>query len=106
MPTSAPRRCKTCKQLVHGRCDTCDKPWTRKPRSWAGGSTQAWRNLRAQWLAEHPLCMDCGAIATVVCHKPGTNYATDRLNPDAIEGQRCRPCDARETARQGNDAKG
>lgn len=50
--------------------------------------------------------MDCGAVATVVCHKAGTDYTVDRLNPEAIEGQRCQPCDARVTAQQGNAAKG
>jgi hypothetical protein len=50
--------------------------------------------------------MDCGAVATIVCHKPGTDYETDRLNPDAIEGQRCRNCDAIITARQGRAARG
>lgn len=111
MPRSAPRRCRTCKQLIHGRCPTCDAGWVRKPTSWAGGSTRAWRQFRRDWLDAHPVCMDyatrdgCTYLATVVCHKPGTDYTTDRLNPDAIEGQRCSHCDAIVTAQQGSDAR-
>lgn len=101
MPTSAPRRCRTCQALVKDRCPDCDRGWARKPPSWQGVSKRAWRVFREAWLADHPWCMDCGARATVVCHERGTDYLRDRLNPEAIEGQRCQPCDARETSRQG-----
>lgn len=104
MPTAARRRCAGCKQLVDGRCPTCQTSWTRKPKSWRHGSTRAWRTFRTHWLDEHPLCMetDCDQLATVVCHIEGTDYTTDRLNPEAIEGQRCAACDAMRTSQYGN----
>lgn len=49
--------------------------------------------------------MDCGAPAVRVCHKPGTDYLRDRLNPDAIEGQRCLSCDLTVTGRQGSQSR-
>lgn len=106
MPTRPPALCARCHHAhLAGQCPQAPRSWTRKPETWRQGSTRAWRTFRAAWLRAHPLCMDCGDLATVVCHKPGTDYDLDRLNPEAIEGQRCRPCDAAETARQGNAAQ-
>ena len=104
MPTSPARRCLKCNRLIKGQCP-CSPGWQRKPDSWAGGSSRQWRVFRAGWLRDHPYCMDCGSLATVVCHLPGTNYAIDRCNPTAIEGQRCQRCDARVTAQQGRASR-
>lgn len=110
MPAASPRLCPACGGRVRGRC-LCTQGterWTRKPRSWAGGSTRAWRTFRADWLNDHPICMEpeCTALATVVCHKPDIDYDRDRLNPDAIEGQRCESHDAKVTGHQGGQASG
>jgi hypothetical protein len=94
-----------CKQLVRGACPTCDKPWVDRPPSWSKGGKAGWFRFRHNWLKEHPWCMDCGAKATRVCHRFGTDYSKDRCNPAAIEGQRCEPCDLIITSRQGNEAK-
>jgi hypothetical protein len=112
MPSRPPKQCNSCKGRYTGRyCPTCSKGWaTRKPKSWRGGSTPAWRLFRADWLANHPVCMDfgkrdgCTGVATVVCHRPGTDYERDRCNPAAIEGQRCKACDAVVTGQQGGRA--
>jgi len=113
MPTHPGKQCPTCSAKYQGpRCPTCSNGWaTRKPRSWSGGSTREWRAFRSAWLAEHPVCMDfgkragCLGVATVVCHRPGTDYGVDRCNPEAIEGQRCAFCDATVTAEQGAAAR-
>lgn len=112
MPTRPPKQCGRCGTRFTGRyCPTCSNGWaTRKPSSWKG-SRVGWSAFREGWLAEHPVCMDfgqrdgCLGLATVVCHKPGTDYARDRCNPEAIEGQRCKPCDAAVTAAQGHAAR-
>lgn len=105
MPTSAPRRCLSCRRLVHGKCPTCDRPWTRKPKSWRHGSTRAWRTFRAAYLDDHPLCAGltdngCGDVATIVDHLDGCDYDTDRLNPDWCRPL-CQPCHDIRTGRQG-----
>lgn len=113
MPTHPGKSCGRCGARYTGRyCPTCSNGWaTRKPKSWARGSTPEWRAFRAAWLNEHPVCMDfdkrdgCLGVATVVCHRPGTDYRVDRCNPAAIEGQRCAYCDAIVTAEQGHAAR-
>lgn len=108
MPAASAKLCPKCRQIYRAKaCPTCYRPWSAKPASWAHGSynQREWELFRQDWLAHHPLCMDCGQPATVVCHKPGIDYSVDRCNPDAIEGQRCADCDAIETARQGAAAR-
>lgn len=109
MPGAAPSRCLSCRQLVVGKCTTCEKPWKRKPKTWQHGSTRAWRVFRAAYLRDHPLCVGlddtgCDQLATVVDHLDGCDYDTNRLNPDW-----CRPLctdhhDIR-TGRQGAEAR-
>ena len=76
MALSAPRRCRTCRQLVRGKCETCDAAWIRKPKSWTVANTgdRRWRRIRQVRLALEPLCRFCGAIATTVDHVDGTDY--------------------------------
>lgn len=105
MPTRAPRRCRTCKQLVTGRCPTCDQAWVRKPDSWSSGGTTRWRTIRAQRLALDPLCALCGALADTVDHLDGTDYTTQRYDLDMTRSL-CTPCHRTRTAEQGNSAKG
>ena len=104
MPESAPHRCRRCGQLVRGIC-ACYTPFRDRPPSWNRGGKKGWDAFRRRWLAAHPWCMDCGAPAVRVCHKPGTDYLRDRCNPAAIEGQRCEPCDLIVTARQGSQSR-
>lgn len=63
MPTSSPHLCNGCGQRVRGRCPTCSKPWTTSKHR---GSTRASRKLRAQVLADQPICAwpGCSRLAT------------------------------------------
>lgn len=101
MALSAPRRCRTCRQLVRGKCETCDAAWIRKPQSWSGGGTRRWRAVRAQRLAVEPLCRFCGALADTVDHIDGTDYESQRYDLDMTRSL-CASCHATRTAAQGN----
>lgn len=119
-PTSTPRLCSRCRRPVRGRCPDCDAAWTRKPRSWAGGSTARWRSFRTAWLADNPLCtcdgsdttgcptcspaQPCGQLATIVDHDDDTDYTTDRYDPAHVRS-RCEPCHDRRTSQQGHEAR-
>ena len=85
MALSAPRRCRTCRQLVRGKCETCDAAWIRKPKSWTVANTgdRRWRRIRQVRLALEPLCRFCGAIATTV----DPNTSTAALKGSTEEGQ-------------------
>jgi 5-methylcytosine-specific restriction protein A len=71
----------------------------RRPNAAARGYTSDWRNARAEYLAQHPTCVECGALATVVdhvkAHKGNTLLFWDRLNWQAL----CKPCHDRKTAK-------
>ena len=109
MALSAHRRCRTCRQLVRGKCETCDAAWIRKPKSWTVANTgdRRWRRIRQVRLALEPLCRFCGAIATTVDHVDGTDY-TDPASWLDVQMTRslCKACHATRTARQGTDARG
>lgn len=106
MPESAPHRCRYCGQLT--RYCPCEKTgWSQHSGNWANvgrDEMNAWKRLTYHWLKAHPWCMDCGQPARVVCHYADTNYRINRLNLDWIEGQRCRKCDAVDTAAHGYNA--
>ncbi|TDT31111.1 hypothetical protein CLV29_2524 [Naumannella halotolerans] len=102
MPTRAPTRCSTHRQL---NCPHCTKPWARKPKTWTGGSTRAWRKVRAQRLTIEPLCRQCGQPATQVDHIDGTNYATQRYDINMTRSL-CEPCHRTRTAHQGRNSQG
>lgn len=79
--------------------------WTRKTASWSNGSTGKWRKVRKAWLAEHPLCEWCGALAGVVDHLDGTDYATQRYDRSTFRSL-CTSCHDKRTAAQGHAALG
>lgn len=113
---SAPRRCGRCKQLVRGKCPTCDN-WRGRgnskayAKSRAKASDKRWRAVRAQRLAEDPFCALCGAIADTVDHLDGTDYTDDSyhgkswLNIDMTRSL-CTPCHNKRTSAQGRRAQG
>jgi 5-methylcytosine-specific restriction endonuclease McrA len=109
VPTRPPRVCSGCGEAVTGRCPTCSPPraWARKPSSWKGGSTRRWRNFRAGWLAEHPLCagypFPCGVVAEHVDHitplsrfPPGPERERARFDHGNVQSL-CVPCHRRKT---------
>lgn len=105
MPSAPPRRCLKCRALFTGHhCPTCNPPWARKPASWAAGGNSRWRRLRAWWLANHPLCAVCGAVADTVDHIDGTDYAVQRYDPTMLRSL-CTACHRIRTARQGSEAR-
>lgn len=64
-------------------------------------NSAAWRKLRAAFLREHPLCMDCekrGRVtpASVVDHIDGNAHNNEPGNLAAL----CASCHSRKTARQ------
>jgi len=73
MAVSIPKPCAHlgCPRLVaSGRCDVHKAERTTPKRT---GYSQRiydhrWRRLRAAFLREHPLCVECGALANVVDH--------------------------------------
>lgn len=86
----APKACgrQGCTTRVRGRT-YCDE---HEVRSWQGsgrGSTRAWREVRAQVLAEEPECR-CGAPSTDAGHivARARGGSDDRAN---LTGQ-CTPC--------------
>lgn len=81
MPRKAPRPCKVprCPNLVHGDRIYCEDhehlERARKARADARRGTAAqrgygagWQKRRAQFLARHPVCEECGRPATVAHH--------------------------------------
>ena len=85
MPKSPARLCNGCGQIVRGRCPDCAKPWATSTRR---GSTWASRKLRAQVLAEQPICAwpGCNAPSTqddhiVPLHLGGSD---DRANHQGL----------------------
>lgn len=62
MPTASAHLCARCGKIVRGKCE-CSKSWGSSTRR---GSTRASRKLRAQVLAEQPICAwpGCDELAT------------------------------------------
>lgn len=116
MPTRPPRACSGCGAPVTGRCTTCaPTAWARKPASWTGGSTRAWRRFRASWLADHPMCAGwpngtCHALAAEVDHiEQLTNFTPDlreaaRFDPRNVQSL-CTPCHRKKTAEESARAR-
>lgn len=116
MPSRAPRLCPSCgAAITERRCSRCHPAWSRKPQSWTAGSSRKWRTFRAAWLAQHPLCaciepdchgprQPCEALAHVVDHIDGTDYTTERYNPDRVRSL-CNDCHDQRTAQQGVEAR-
>ena len=71
-----------------------------RPSSATRGYNYKWRQRRAEFLNEHPYCVDCGESATVPDHDPLTRrelIALGVIDPDADQylQPRCASCHAR-----------
>ena len=111
MPDRPLRPCPGCSQLVRepGRCSACRrKKWKRQnqardPETIAFYNSKAWRDFRAWFLADHPICQcekRCRRASTEVHH-----IIPRRERPDlALDPMKCKalskPCHSRETARE------
>lgn len=67
-----------------------------RPGSTARGYDQEWKRIRSAFLADNPLCTECGAVATEVHHRialrDGGTHAHSNLVPV------CHSCHSRITA--------
>lgn len=75
----------------------------RRPNARARGYDKHWQQRRADFLRAFPVCIDCGAPATVADHSPRTRtelIAAGVPDPDAFGflEPRCAPCHNRKTA--------
>ncbi|MGC4891072.1 hypothetical protein [Micromonospora sp. DT227] len=111
MPTRTKRICTRCRQTIPpGPCPTCDQAWTRKPDSWAGGSTRRWRRLRQSKLDANldrngGLCEHgCGRLAAEVHHEGGFTTDAERYDWHRLRAL-CPPCHADQTAAQSQAAR-
>lgn len=105
MPYAAPRHCPRGHPAFTGsRCPLCARDAKaaadkRRPNAAERGYTSDWRNSRAEYLREHPTCVECGAPATVVDHsiphKGNMVLFWDRTNWRS----RCKACHDRKTAK-------
>lgn len=76
----------------------------RRPSASQRGYGAKWANDRREFLRLNPICMDCGAEATVPDHSPLTRaelVAGGITHPDdfVFLQPRCKPCHDRKTAR-------
>lgn len=99
------RFCTRC-QSIHG--DTCPKRksgWGRRPKTASRGYGAKWRKAREQYLAEHPLCRECGrsgkvtaatVVDHIVPHKGDAHLMWSRTNWQPL----CGRCHAQKTGRE------
>ena len=85
MPTRPARLCPRCRQRVTGTdCPRCRPAYARSTRGhWQGGSTRAWRDARADYLAAHPWCQAHGSTGTTPGTCPRLATDLDHIDPDA-----------------------
>jgi 5-methylcytosine-specific restriction endonuclease McrA len=86
------RPCLVCGQLATGSRCSAHQPASSGSKAWAGGSTRAWRTVRAQALQrDGDRCVRCGATSPLVVHHlvplaEGGTMALDGL------ATLCEPC--------------
>lgn len=96
------RACVICGRLSdRGRCER-HRP--QRASAAARGYGAHWRVLRAQFLATSPVCVDCGAPASVPDHAPVSRVELVRRgdpDPDGFHHlvPRCAACHGRRTVR-------
>lgn len=105
MPSRALRPClyPGCRELTtDGHCPKHPKHSTYdkyRESSSKRGYDSKWRRYREHYLANHPLCVKCGRIATDIDHIKAVNGQTDPLfwvesNHQAL----CHECHSRKTS--------
>jgi 5-methylcytosine-specific restriction endonuclease McrA len=71
---------------------------SRRPHGAGRGYDWTWAATARAFLAAHPTCCRCGAVAEVVDHITPLHLASDRKHdPDNLAAM-CRSCHARKTA--------
>ena len=72
--------------------------WAERQRLY---NTARWRSARKRFLKQHPLCVACGVIATVVDHALGHDDHWRESFWDSGQWQSmCGPCHSRKTNRE------
>jgi 5-methylcytosine-specific restriction protein A len=108
MPYVAPSPCRWpgCPELVHGTyCAAHRTPRIydqKRPSSTARGYGPRWRACRAQYIKEHPLCVNfirCSGLTTVVDHIKPVSQGGDFWDPKNHQPM-CEPCHNSKTARE------
>lgn len=103
MPTASSRLCARCGWIGKGRCPNCTKDQARDTDQRRGTSTERgygrnWRyRIRPAFLRANPLCVLCGALASVPDHWPLTRKSLIEagvLDPDGFHRLRplCKTC--------------
>jgi 5-methylcytosine-specific restriction protein A len=103
MPTSSARLCAGCGTIVNGRCPTCTKATrqasdaVRESPAQRGYDSHWRRSIRPAFLRQHPICVLCGALASVPDHWPETRkelVGRGVSDPDADHRLRalCKTC--------------
>ncbi|MGJ0506169.1 MAG: HNH endonuclease [Methylocystis sp.] len=86
-------RCPQCARRTRAEADAL------RPNAAARGYGPKWRAARAAFLRDHPICVECGAQATVVdhhiAHKGNQELFWRRSNWQPL----CKPCHDRKTAK-------
>ena len=116
MPKIAPRACRCGGRIVADVCDRCGPIASvapdKRPSAARRGYDRAWQQLRAHFLAMHPVCADCdqAGIATesVEVHhvQPIAQAPHRRLDPANLLAL-CKSCHSKRTAiEEGNAGDG
>ena len=84
---------------------------TARPTSAQRGYGARWQKRRAEFLRDHPICEDCGRIATIPDHVPSRKELVRLGVPDPDADRylhpRCRTCHNRKTnAKDGGGWRG
>jgi 5-methylcytosine-specific restriction protein A len=107
MPWALKRPCTTpgCPNLTHGgKCEKHRGAFNRERRRDPSRtdtfySSRRWRRLRAWYLRDHPLCIDCGLTASEVDHVRPIRQGGDPWSVGNMAA-RCKRCHSSRTARQ------
>lgn len=106
MPSSPPTICNVCRGLKYnGVCNRCGQKRAKHSRTTRErGYGFDWQKFRANYLSDHPLCMDCNAegiatAATEVHHRQKIKDRPDlKTEPENCMAL-CRKCHAARTAK-------
>ena len=70
-------------------------------RYWSG----AWRKARAAYIAQHPVCVECGLLANVVDHIRPVRQGGEFWDSSNWQSM-CTPCHNRKSGREAHDYHG
>ena len=109
MPWAPPKPCAVpgCGKLTHeARCSEHARDYERElrhryPRKYQGLYGGYWQKQRAAFLAQFPVCRECGKPATVADHVIPHKGNSDRFWDERNLQPLCKRCHDRKTTREG-----